>query len=279
MRKDDGVVRNLYRLIRDFSEEMKKQNISAFAASTAFFLFLSLVPMLIVICTVIPLTPLTQENLMTAVIEITPDIADALVVKLISEIYEQSTGLLSIAAVTTLWSAGKGVLALMRGLNAINDTMEHRNYIVIRLISSMYTVVMLIATILSLFVMVFGNQMVDLILYKIPQLRTLFSFLMNFRFLAIWFVLTILFSVIYAYVPDKKLKFKDQIPGASFAAVIWSMYSWGFSVFVRRSNSYTVYGSLSIIIIIMVWMYACMYLIMVGAYINRYLEEENLLDI
>lgn len=268
------MIRKLYHIAKDFSADVKKQNISAFAASTAFFLFLSLVPMLIVISAIIPHTPLTQQNLVNAVTEITPDIADALAARLVAEVYKRSGEVLSIAALTTLWSAGKGVLALMRGLNAINDTEEHRNYVEVRLIASMYTVVMLIIMILSLFLMVFGEQLVNLILYRVPQTRPLFDFLMNFRFLAVWFVLTIMFSAIYAYVPDKKLIFKDQIPGAAFTAVVWSVYSWGFALFVGRSEAYSVYGSLSIVIIIMVWLYACMYIALIGAYINKYLEQE-----
>lgn len=66
------MVRKLILLGRDFSTKMKRKNISAFAASTAFFIFLSLVPMLIVLSTILPYTPLTEENLITAVGEVIP---------------------------------------------------------------------------------------------------------------------------------------------------------------------------------------------------------------
>lgn len=268
-------LRKLIIIFRDFSAQMGKQNISAFAASTAFFLFLSLVPMLMVICTIIPFTPLTEENLVVAVTDLTPDKIDPVIEGLIAEVYDKSAGILSVAVIATIWSAGKGVLALMRGLNAINGVEEDRNYFLVRLVASFYTVVMLIVLILSLFIMVFGNQLVDVALYRIPQLQVVVSFLMNFRFLLVWAILTMLFSAIYAYVPNEKLVIGEQVPGATFSAVVWSIFSWGFSLYVGRTESYSIYGSLALIIIVMIWMYFCMYIIMIGAYLNRYFRPVN----
>lgn len=269
------MVRRLVALLNDFSSKMKKQDITTFAASTAFFFFLSIVPMLIVICTIIPYTPLTEEDLVEAVTDVTPDQVDALAENLISDIYEKSAGVLSVALIATIWSASKGVMALMRGLNAINGVEEKRNYFVVRAIASFYTLVMLVVVILSLFLMVFGDQLVTLTLHRIPQLQKVVSFAMNFRFLLVWAVLSVLFAAVYAYVPDKKLAFKEQIPGAVFSAVVWSVFSWAFSYYVTYGNNYGIYGSLSIIIIVLLWMYFCMYIILIGAYLNRYFEPVN----
>ena len=264
-----------FRIWMDFSDKMRKKNIATYAASTAFFFFLSLVPMLMVLCTVLPYTPLTEENLVDVVTDVTPEAVDSLATDLIREVYRTSAGALSLAIIATIWSAGKGVLALMRGLNAINDVEEKRNYLLVRLIACFYTVVMLVVMILFLFVMVFGNQLVNLMLHRVPQLRYLVSLYMEFRFFVVWVILTPLFAAIYAYVPDKRLRFKEQIPGASFTAVVWSIFSWGFSLYVSRSGAYSIYGSLSIIVIVMIWMYLGMYIIMIGAYLNQYFEPVN----
>lgn len=265
----------LYIIMRDFSAQMKKQNISAFASSTAFFFFLSLVPMLIAICTVIPYTPLTEENLVTAVTDLTPGVMDSLITSLIAEVYEKSTGIMSVATLAMLWSAGQGMMALMRGLNAVNGVEEKRNYFVVRAIATFYTLIMLIIVILSLFIMVFGDQLVHLALHRVPQLQLIVSFLMNFRFLLVWIFLSVGFVLIYAFVPDKKQKCREQIPGALFSAVSWSVFSWGFSLYVSRPGAYSVYGSLSIIVIVMLWLYFCMYIILIGAYLNRYFLPVN----
>lgn len=269
------MLRKLYLIGQDFSAQMKKQNISAHAASIAFFFFLSIVPMLMVLSMIIPYTPLTEENLTETVADIIPDKVVPLVESLIAEVYDKSAGSLSIAVLATLWSAAKGVMALMHGLNAVNGVEEKRNYFVVRGVACLYTVVMLVVVILSLFLNVFGNQLVNLALHRLPPLQKLAAFVMNFRFLVVWVVLTLLFAAIYAYVPNDKLKFKEQIPGATFAAVVWSIFSWGFSIYVDYSNSYGIYGSLAIIIIILLWMYFCMYIIMVGAYLNRYFRPVN----
>ncbi len=269
------MVRRLYLIWLNFSRQMKKQNISAYAASIAFFFFLSIVPMLMMLCAIIPYTPVTEENLVQAVTDVVPDMVDAMVVSLISDVYDRSGGIMSIAIIATIWSAAKGVMALMTGLNAVNGVEEKRNYFVIRVIACFYTIVMLLIVILSLVINVFGNQLVSIALYRLPQLERIGDFCMNFRFLVVWVVMTVLFAAIYAYVPNKKLKFREQIPGATFSAVVWSVFSWGFSIYVAYGNSYGVYGSLSIIIIVLLWMYFCMYIIMIGAYLNRYFNPVN----
>lgn len=269
------MLHKMYLLFRSFSLQMRKKNISSYAASIAFFFFLSIGPMLIMICTIIPYTPLTQQNLVEAVTDVVPKQIVPLAVSLIADVYEKSVGIMSVAIVATIWSAAKGVMALMRGLNAINDVDEKRNYFALRGMASLYTLVMLVVIILSLFLNVFGNQLVRLVLYRMPVVREFVFLLMRFRFLLSWGVQTLLFASVYAYLPSKKLNFKEQIPGAAFAAIVWNLFSWGFSIYVGYSDTYGIYGSMSIIIIVLFWMYFCMYIFMIGAYLNLYFRPVN----
>ncbi|MDE6607992.1 MAG: YihY/virulence factor BrkB family protein, partial [Lachnospiraceae bacterium] len=165
------MIRKLISDIQDFSESVSKKNISAFSASTAFFLFLSLIPMLILICAILPYTSLTEDILLEAIIKYTPETVEGLVTGIVADVYSRSAGVVSVAAIGTLWSAGKGVLALMRGLNAVNDVEENRNYFVVRTVASFYTLIMIVVIILSLLLMVFGNLLVNLLLKDFPRVR------------------------------------------------------------------------------------------------------------
>ena len=260
----------LYYIFRDFSWQMTKKNIAAFAASTAFFLFLSMIPLLMALCAILPYTALTEGNLINAIMRFTPDAMHGLVISVVSDVYARSAGTITIFAIVTVWSASKAMLALIRGLNAVNDFEEKRNYFVIRFIACIYTVIIMVAMIVALFVMVFGNLIVDFLLIDIPPLHLIVQFIMHFRFLLSWVVLTLIFAMIYAYVPNSKMRFKKQIPGAAFAAVLWSAASYAFAVYVDHFNGFGTYGGLTTVVILMIWFYLLMYILLIGAHINRY---------
>lgn len=256
----------------DFGKHMSRKNISAFASSAAFFLFLSLIPILMLLCALIPYTPLTEANLIGLIRRIVPDAMDLLIINIISDVYDKSAGIISVTAVVTLFSAGKGMLALMRGLNAINDLEENRNYFVLRVVASFYTILILLLMLLSLLIMVFGNVLVNIIENQIPQISYLFSLLIHFRLFFAWMIITVTIALIYTYVPDGKMRFRMQLPGAIVAAVGWSFITWGFSIYIDMFDGFNMYGSLTTIIILMLWLYACMYIVMAGAFLNRYFK-------
>lgn len=266
------MLKKLALIVMDFFRKMKKKNISAFAAGTAFFLFLSLIPGLMLLCAVLPYTPLTEADLMAAVTALAPDTLDAMFVGMIAEAYDKSIGILSVSAVVTLWSAGKGILALMRGLNAVNDVEESRNYFFLRVVASLYTILVLALIIVSLLILVFGNFLAVVIADILPTSAYLFELMMHFRIVAVWMVLAAVIALMYAYVPGRKTGLKMQLPGAFFAAVGWSIITWAFAVYVEEFNGFTIYGNLTTIIVLMIWLYFCMYIVLAGAHLNRYLE-------
>ena len=241
----------IYLAVRDFAKQMSKENISAFSANAAFFIFLSLIPMLIMICTIIPYTPLTEDALINAITEVTPDAFNPLLINLVSQVYDKSAGILSVAAVTTVWSAGKGVLALMRGINAVNGVVEERNYFVVRTVSSIYTIIVMLMLMLLLFISVFGNVIVNILIKYIPHLTLLFDGIINLRFIVGWLMLTLFLTLIYAYLPSRRRKFFYQLPGAAVSAILWNGFSWVFSVYMDAYDGVTAYGTLSIIILVM----------------------------
>lgn len=253
-----------------FGKQMSRANVNAYASSCAFFIFLSLIPILMLICGVLPYTPLKQSNLMQAANQVVPVPMQPLVMNLILTVYNTSAGVIGAAALVLVWSAGKGVLALMRGLNAMNGVIEDRNYVVQRIIASFYTVVMLAVMIFALIVMVFGNVLAGILVKYVPALEELFAFLLRFKILFAWLVLSFFFTLIYTYLPNRKLRLKNQIPGAVFTAVAWNIFSWAFSVYVEKFNGFSMYGSLTTIVMVMLWLYICIYLLLVGAHINRF---------
>lgn len=261
-----------YVIIRDFIRQLTRDNIHMFASGTAFFFFLSLMPTIGIVCSLIPYTPLTQGDLLSAVTGVVPEVLEPIAVSLIKQIYDNSNTTLPMAIVVLLWSSGKGMLSLMRGLNVVNGVTENRNYLLLRLEASFYMIITVAALLLSLGLSVFGEVILRTLLKIFPHITNLVSFFMQFRSLFVLVMLTFVFTLTYTYVPNKKLCMKFQIPGAVFTAIGWNVFSFFFSIYVENFNGMSVYGSLSTIVIMMFWLYCCIYILLIGANLNRYFK-------
>ena len=257
----------VYELVRGAGQ----LQISAFAASSAFFMFLSLVPIILLICSIIPYTSLSQEMVLSIFDEylgnLVPGNVAVLFDDIVQEIYSGSLLTLSVSAIATIWSAGKMFLALMRGLDNIHhDGLQ--NYFVARMKACLYTVVMMAVIVFLLLVVVFGSKIVSFITYYVPDIAPFLNWVLSFRFGFTLLGLVIVFTVIYTFVPKKKLKLTRQIPGALFSALLWIIFSWLFSAYVSYTDNFGAYGSLATIVIAMIWLYYCMYIFLMGAYLN-----------
>ncbi len=260
----------LYYIITIFAKEVNKSSVSALASSAAYFLFLSLIPILMLICSVVPYTPVTEADLMNVLTQLLPNTIAPLIISIIEEVYDKSPAAVSISALITLWSASKGIMPIKRGINLINKVEETRNYFLLRIQAAFYTVIMLGTVIFFLFVMVFGNIIADFIAANLPDLSNFWQFSMHFRFLYVWLFLTFLFACLYSWLPNRKLKLRTQIPGALFSSIGWSAFTWLFSLYAENFNTFSIYGSLATIIFVMLWLYACMFILLVGAEVNQH---------
>ncbi len=254
-----------------FSKKMQRKNIQSFAASTAFFMILSFIPLLVMLSSLLPYTNVTEEDLVYAALDISPAFADDILETLIREAFQGSNAIFSVSAVVTIWAGALGMLALIRGLNVIYDVDERRNYFHLRLVAAVYTVIMTLMVLFMLMIMVFGNLVKSIIIKAYPSLENLITFLIHFKFLLIIGVAIIIFALIYTFVTSAKLKLFGQLPGAVFSAVVWYLFSWFFAIYVDNTNHYTVYGSLSTPVVMMFWLYTCIYIFLIGAFINRFL--------
>ena len=266
------MIRRFGLLCLDFTRHMRKKNINAFAASTAFFFFLSLIPMLMLLCALLPYTPLTEADLMQVATEIAPDTVDPLLVGIIMDVYDKSIGIVSVTVVVTLWSAGKGTLALMQGLNEVYDVEEKRGYFLLRITASLYTIVFIMIMLISLAIMPFENFWFKIAAGSTAEKGMIAHGVFSFRMFFAWVIIVLILALLYTYVPRSGMGFRLQIPGAVLAAAGWGIITWGFSVYIDKFNGFSTYGSLTTIIILMLWLYACMYMIMAGALVNRYFK-------
>lgn len=266
------MLQKLYKIFRNFIRQMTAKNISSFAASTAFFLFISLIPIIYLICSILPYTSLTEEAFRQSIESILPGVIGVFLNSVIVDVYRQSAGGVSLAVLVMLWSAGKGMLALMRGLNAINGVVEKKSYIRVRMIAAVYTVLMIAAVIISILFSGFGKFILKLFTDNIPGGSVLYSLLGHLRFLYAWVILTVLFMLIYSYVPGRRQLLFLQVPGAVFSAIIWNVFSWGFSIYIEYFGDFGVYGSLATVVIVLLWLYCMCYIVMIGAHINQYFQ-------
>lgn len=267
-------MRELFKKIQKIIEKIAGDHVSAYAAQSAFFMMLSLVPIILLLMTLVRFTPVTQADIMEVAYEMFPKTVSSTIISIVNEVYNQTGTVISVTVLMAMWSAGKGVLAISNGLNTIRGQIETRNYIFLRLRAAFYTVLFLIAIILSLVILGFGNSISMLVNQYVPVFQYIADFIIEIRTIVMIFVLIIFSLCIYMFLPNEKRKLRNQLPGAIFTAFGWTLASFIFSVYMDIFKGFSnMYGSLTTIVIIMLWLYFCMYVMLLGGEINDLLEQ------
>ena len=254
-------------------KKCKEDDLSAFASQAAFFVVLSFIPFIMLFISLIQYTPVTESMVMDMVNKVMPTYISPFLISIIHEMYNHSVGIVSVTAVVAVWSAAKGIQYLANGLNKVYDIEETRNWLILRLRAILYTVMLLISIIVSLTLMVFGHSLQNLLLTYVPFISEMTGGIIRLRSLILLAVLIVFFAVMYKMLPNRKATIRSQLPGSIMSAVGWFLLTLGISIYVDYFNGFSMYGSLTTIALVMLWLYFGMYILLVSAEVNNIYEE------
>ena len=258
-----------------FMERMRKDHVSAYAAQAAYFLIMSFIPFVLFLTAIVQYTPLTYREVRQAIMSVVPENLQGFVLNIVAEVFSKSAAVLPLSALVALWSSGKGMQALINGLNTIYHVKDTRNWLVNRIYSLFYMFLFVLALIASLLLLVMGNRIHVLISGYVPCLGNVIGRILGAKTFLDFVMLFFVFLVLYRYLPNRRASLKSQVPGAFLTAVAWSVFSYLFSLYFTFFPDFSImYGSLSTLILVMVWLYFCMNLLLYGAEINAYFESQ-----
>ena len=244
--------------------------IGVYASSGAFYLFLALFPTAALLCSLLPLLPFTQEALLGYLSAVMPEFMQELLQSIIEGMYSHSAAAFSISAVLLVWSAGKAFIGIMGGLNRVYSG-EDRGILRLRGLSSLYMLVFLAFMLATLGLSLFHQTLMKSAVQLWPGVAGTVETLMKLRFLPGMLLLALLFSLMYQFLPNVRLRYADQIPGALISAALWMLLSWVFSLYMKRFGASSVYGSLATVAFALMWIYWCIALTLLGGCFNVWL--------
>jgi len=267
------MLRSVFRLTKAFIKKINSDGISALSAHAAFFVIISFFPFVMFLLTLLSYFPLFTETLPSVNLELLPGAVSTLILQAFTELSDRANGtILSVTVIIAIWSASRGILSIMRGLNYIHSIQETRNYFITRLIAILYTTVFAVLLLVMMLIFVFGNQLMLWLVDRFPVLEDFALLIISLRTAVGIGVLIFFFLLIFLSLPNRKTKVLHELPGAVLTAAGWVGFSFLFSFYVDNLSNYTaIYGSLTVIVLCMLWLYACMYILFIGAEINAIL--------
>ena len=238
-------------------------------------MLLSVFPGVSLLLSLLPYTPLTLDLLLAFCEEFAPDWTLRALEFFVRTLYASSSAaIVSASAVLTLWSASKGMLSLLYGLDAVLEVRETRRYLRRRLLCVLYTVGMLLALLLTLGLYVGGQALLTFLLARGFSFAAVLEPVLQNLHLYSLVLLTALFTGVFLALPDKRQRFVHVLPGAAGAACAWVIYSEIYSWYVNHiAKASALYGSLSVLLLMLLWLYACISILFYGALLTHALVD------
>lgn len=254
---------------------LNRMHIPQLAANTGYFIVLSVFPALLLVLSALSYTGLTVENLLEMLEGVLPQALMGTARQLILSVYKNASGAVAgVSALTAIWSSSRGVYGLLTGLNAIYGVSEDRGYLYTRFISVLYTFDLEAVILLTLVLHVFGNSLLKFIRsLNLPAMTVLMDIL-DLRFVFLLLVQSLLFTLMFMILPNRRNRFWESLPGGLLASIGWLLFSNLYSAYVTHFPSYAnIYGSVYAIAISMLWLYCCLEIIFFGGALNQLLAR------
>ena len=262
------------RWLPDFIAKINQDCIGAFSAQAAFFIIISFFPFLMLILSLSTLFNISEFVMEYFSVDLMPKAVQAMIQSIIKEVYSGGTGsMVSVTVLVTIWSASKGVMALMTGLNAVNGIPETRNYFYLRFLSMIYTLLFSFILIVVIVILVFGRSIYVWLSSDFPFMRDMLRQILSMRTTVAFIALTVFFWILFIFIPNRKTRAIAELPGAIVTTCGWIGFSYLFSYYIDNIGNYSyLYGSLTAIVLFMMWLWFCMFIFFIGAELNNLLQ-------
>ena len=265
--------------VQETAKKINEDKITAYAAQTCYYLLLSFMPFIIALINIIHYFPVTSSDLLDLLENIIPQEFHPMLINIFTDIESSSSvALLSLTAIGLLWSAGKGFMTIKRCLNKINNCEYNRSWFIQRIFSSLYALILLLSIAASLLIIVFGEHLIAFLQNRLASLGgkfTIINAIFSNRLFLVPALLTLFFSVMYTFIPNKKKHIIEEIPGAFIASIGWFLFSELYSLYITYIVKYSyTYGSLTTFMLLLIWMYICIIILFFGAEFNTLIEKK-----
>ena len=268
LKKGAGAVRSVLDMIA-------KKKVAVYAAASDYFLFMSLVPILMLLVSLVRFLPFEAADIMRIFSGTVPESVYNVIRSIVNSIYRSGSGVVTLSILLTLFSASSAMRSIMKGLDAVYEAERKENVLLFFLRAVAYMLILVLIILFSLVVMVYGEVIVEALHARLPQnsfVEKLFSLTGGMRYLLVLAILTLSFILRYRWVPAGEHHCAQQWPGALFCAFAWVAFSWVFSLYVTVSDKFGAYGYLGTILVSMMWIYYCLMFLLIGGCINAYIE-------
>lgn len=172
-----------------------------------------------------------------------------------------------------LWSARKGMVALMKATNIAYGEAEDRGFIHQLLLSLAFTLAAVVGFVLVVLLAVAAPVAMKMLGLGDP-LETLLGAL---RWVLLWLIVVVALAVVYRFAPDRdRPQWRWVSWGSAIAATLWLVGSLLFSVFVGNFGNYgETYGALGGVVVLLLWFYLSGFVVVLGAEINSAIERQT----
>ncbi|MBQ3481119.1 MAG: YihY/virulence factor BrkB family protein [Oscillospiraceae bacterium] len=255
-----------------------KKKVAVYAAASDYFLFMSLVPIMMLLVSLIRYLPFDEADVLRLFADAVPVSVYNIISSIVESIYRSGSGVITVSVLLTLFSASGAMRAIMKGLDAVYEVERRENVFLFFSRAYVYMLILIVIIILSLVVMVYGSVALGWLHSVLPEsgfVEGLFSLTKYMRYLLGLAILTLSFILLYRWVPAGKHRSACQWPGALFCAVAWVGFSWVFSLYVSISDKFGAYGYIGTIMVAMMWMYYCFMFLLIGGCINAVIEKRR----
>jgi len=269
-------MKKLWGTVEWFLKKAGENALDAWAGQSAFFIVISVFPTLLLVVSISRSMGIAESALLNEVLRLLP----AAVAELVFKIFHEAVGrtdltFASFSAVAALWGVSRSVYALIKGLNAVYDVRETRHFMVVRVIAFVYTLALFVLIAAALVLLVFWQSIAIWLVPLFPSFQATAVFILSFRFLGAAVVFALFFLLLYKVLPNHRVRFSSLLPGAVFSSLGWLVFSRLFSFYIENFSNYaSLYGSLTAVVLLMLWLYVCMYILFLGGEVNVWLKQK-----
>ena len=242
-----------------------------YSAQACYFIIVSAIPFLCLLISIVSfLIPADIYTIFDSYA--IPQEIKAVIQEVIAQLLAtQKVSLLSISALIALWTASRGSDALRAGLESVYEVPRSKKIFKQQILSIVNTFIMIMLILGNVVVLLFGEAITNAL-----HLTKLVDWFVELGPIILFILMCFVFDIIYTSTAKHSKNasirsgIRSHMPGAVFATAGWMLFSYFYALYIRYFPSASaIYGSLTAVCLIMLWLYVCVIILLLGAEVNK----------